>query len=172
MPESLLQTLPPASAVCAAQSLGQQPPRFNHLAHVAEFVAHPSLLRRRRPGPSQVAASVFSALRRRLTRAKADQGRSTTSSAGGGASAYETRKAVDEYLQFHYGRPEDLFPYSVGPKVGLSEWGGGVGCCGARVVGRRGCWDALLPGSFDGAASWPRHYARHLPFYATVESQA
>ena len=43
--------------------------------------------------------------------------RSTTSSAGGGAAAYETRKAVDEYLQFHFGRDEDILPYKNGPKV-------------------------------------------------------
>jgi hypothetical protein len=45
--------------------------------------------------------------------------RSTTSSVGGGAAAYETRKAVDEYLQFHYGRDEDLLPYTAGPKASV-----------------------------------------------------
>lgn len=71
------------------------------------------------------AASVLPALWRRLQRrgvlpaAAADEGRSTTSSAGGGAGAYETRKAVDEYLQFHFGRPEDIMPYDCGPKDAL-----------------------------------------------------
>jgi hypothetical protein len=74
------------------------------------------------------AASVLPALWRRLrwrggsaaAAAAADPTRSTTSSAGGGTGAYETRRAVDEYLQFHYGRPEEILPYDVGPKVGGS----------------------------------------------------
>ncbi|GAX83216.1 hypothetical protein CEUSTIGMA_g10642.t1 [Chlamydomonas eustigma] len=45
--------------------------------------------------------------------------RSTTSSAGGGAAAYETVKAVDEYLQFHFGTDQDIMPYSNGPKEAL-----------------------------------------------------
>ncbi|GLI58723.1 hypothetical protein VaNZ11_000476 [Volvox africanus] len=48
------------------------------------------------------------------------QERSTTSSAGGGSAAYETKKAVDEYLQFHFAAPEDLLPYANGPKDALS----------------------------------------------------
>ncbi|PRW60369.1 hypothetical protein C2E21_0705 [Chlorella sorokiniana] len=51
--------------------------------------------------------------------AAADPSRSTTSSAGGGVSAYETRRAVDEYLQFHYGKPEEILPYELGPKDAL-----------------------------------------------------
>ena len=43
--------------------------------------------------------------------------RSTTSSTGGGPSAYENKKAVDEYLQMHYATADELIPYSVGPKV-------------------------------------------------------
>lgn len=74
------------------------------------------------------AASVLPALWRRLrwrggsaaAAAAVDPTRSTTSSAGGGTGAYETRRAVDEYLQFHYGRPEEILPYDVGPKVGGS----------------------------------------------------
>ena len=64
-----------------------------------------------------LAASVIASLRRRLRKKAKEEGRSTTSSSGGGASAYETRKAVDEYVQFHYGRPDDLLPYPMGPKV-------------------------------------------------------
>nr|QKY15185.1 predicted protein [Polytomella parva] len=45
--------------------------------------------------------------------------RSTTSSAGGGASAYETKKAVEEYLMFHYGAAEDILPYKTGPHSAL-----------------------------------------------------
>lgn len=51
--------------------------------------------------------------------------RSTTSSAGGGSAAYETRKAVDEYIQFHFGSQEDLLPYANGPKVWLDI----ITCC-------------------------------------------
>lgn len=43
--------------------------------------------------------------------------RSTTSSAGGGAVAYETSKAVDEYLQMHFALPDEVFPYKNAPKV-------------------------------------------------------
>lgn len=38
---------------------------------------------------------------------------------GGGAAAYETTKAVDEYLQFHYAPAEQLLPYTDAPKVRL-----------------------------------------------------
>ncbi len=79
-------------------------------------------------------ASLLPAIWRRLQRrgagpavgpaaaAAADPTRSTTSSAGGGVSAYETRRAVDEYLQFHYGKPEEILPYELGPKVGAGLW--------------------------------------------------
>ncbi|KAI3429225.1 hypothetical protein D9Q98_005324 [Chlorella vulgaris] len=76
------------------------------------------------------AAAVLPAIWRRLRSLRRKRGlppvptpaaaaRSTTSSAGGGADAYETRKAVDEYLQFHFGRPEDIIPYDIGPKEAL-----------------------------------------------------
>ena len=44
-------------------------------------------------------------------------GRSTTSSAGGGAAAYETSRAVDEYLQLHFASADEVFPYDDAPKV-------------------------------------------------------
>ncbi|CAD7704115.1 unnamed protein product [Ostreobium quekettii] len=47
------------------------------------------------------------------------KGRSVTSSAGGGPAAYETTRAVDEYLQFHYG-DKDVLPYERGPKDALN----------------------------------------------------
>ena len=31
----------------------------------------------------------------------------------GGSAVYETAKAVDEYIQFHYADPADLLPYPV-----------------------------------------------------------
>ncbi|CAE7522625.1 unnamed protein product [Symbiodinium sp. KB8] len=42
----------------------------------------------------------------------ADAEMSTTSSAHSGA-VYETSTAVSEYLQFHYGKPEDIMPYTL-----------------------------------------------------------
>ena len=79
------------------------------------------------------AASVLPALWRRLRRplaaaaaGPADASRSTTSSAGGGVAAYESRKAVDEYLQFHFGKPEEVMPYDCGPKVRPAGQAGGA----------------------------------------------
>ena len=43
-----------------------------------------------------------------------DEGHSTTSSAQG-VNVYESSKAVAEYLMFHFGSPNDVFPY--GPSV-------------------------------------------------------
>lgn len=45
------------------------------------------------------------------------ENRSVTSILGGGAKAYETRKAVDEYLQFHFGDPSVVVPYPFIPEV-------------------------------------------------------
>ncbi len=39
----------------------------------------------------------------------------TGAGAGGGPATYETRRAVDEYLQFHFGKPSDVMPYKDGP---------------------------------------------------------
>lgn len=122
-----------------------------------------------------VAASVFAALRRRLAphggvagaakAGAADANRSTTSSAGGGAGAYETRKAVDEYLQFHYGRAEELLPYSNGPKVGSR--GGGRGGTGAGRLAQQRHGRAQ-----GGTAAVPRHGAmRQLCLAARGSSQ-
>ena len=46
--------------------------------------------------------------------------RSTASSGVSGATVYETSRAVDEYLLFHYGNPSLLMPYSFGPLNALS----------------------------------------------------
>ena len=68
-------------------------------------------------GAGALGAALAIALRK-LRKGKGSlEERSTTSSAGGGASAYETRKAVDEYLQFHFGAPADVMPYANGPKA-------------------------------------------------------
>lgn len=49
----------------------------------------------------------------------ADAEMSTTSSAHSGA-VYETSTAVSEYLQFHYGKPEDIMPYTAAEGAPLS----------------------------------------------------
>jgi len=45
--------------------------------------------------------------------------RSTTASGVGGSAVYETAKAVDEYLQFHFATEEELVPYSAPPPGAL-----------------------------------------------------
>lgn len=66
-----------------------------------------------------------------MTKSANLEDRSTTSSAGGGTAAYETRKAVEEYLQFHFGKDEDILPYENGPKVVCVTmvWGGAQHAC-------------------------------------------
>src|ERR1044072_590130 len=43
--------------------------------------------------------------------------RSTTAS---GSQVYESKRAVDEYLLFHYGKHEDLMPYNTVPGIELA----------------------------------------------------
>lgn len=45
------------------------------------------------------------------------ENRSVTSILGGSSKAYETRKAVDEYVQFHFGDPSTVAPYPFIPEV-------------------------------------------------------
>lgn len=50
---------------------------------------------------------------------------STTSTSSGmtsgaGPVVYEQRRAVDEYIQFHFGKPDDVLPYKDGPHRALS----------------------------------------------------
>lgn len=51
-------------------------------------------------------------MRRYLAAASADIPRSTTNSGVGGSAVYESAKAVDEYLQFHFGNEKELVPYN------------------------------------------------------------
>jgi putative 4-mercaptohistidine N1-methyltranferase len=55
------------------------------------------------------------------TAAAAAAVRSTTDSGVAGSSVYETDRAVDEYLQFHYAKSSDLMPYpdAVAPTAAL-----------------------------------------------------
>lgn len=41
------------------------------------------------------------------------------STAASGSGVYESKRAVDEYLLFHYGSPELLMPYEFGPRSAL-----------------------------------------------------
>ena len=36
-----------------------------------------------------------------------------------GVQVYEQRRVVDEYIQFHFGKPEDIMPYKDGPTSAL-----------------------------------------------------
>eukprot|EP00053_Salpingoeca_punica_P007702 m.70037 g.70037 ORF g.70037 m.70037 type:complete len:275 (-) comp14285_c0_seq2:314-1138(-) len=54
------------------------------------------------------------------TKQGVDESRSTTSSSAGGPAAYESNRAVSEYVQFHFGSPEDVMPYAFGPREGLA----------------------------------------------------
>jgi len=49
----------------------------------------------------------------------AQEVRSTTASGVGGSAVYETRRAVEEYLQFHYATDKELMPFACGPKDAL-----------------------------------------------------
>ena len=44
---------------------------------------------------------------------------STTPGGGGGPEVYENKRVVDEYVQFHFGKPEDILPYKDGPHSAL-----------------------------------------------------
>jgi len=45
---------------------------------------------------------------------------SVRSTAASGSQVYESRRAVDEYLLFHYGKEEDLLPLRQGPRDALN----------------------------------------------------
>jgi SAM-dependent methyltransferase len=44
---------------------------------------------------------------------------STGVGAGGGPGVYETKKAIDEYVQFHFGDPQEVLPWRDGPREAL-----------------------------------------------------
>jgi len=50
----------------------------------------------------------------------AGTGTGSTTGSSGGVALYETRKAVNEYLQFHFGVDDDILPYEFGPKGALN----------------------------------------------------
>eukprot|EP00951_Prasinocladus_malaysianus_P029110 scaffold267351_cov38-Prasinocladus_malaysianus.AAC.1 len=48
-----------------------------------------------------------------------ESGTGSTTASTGGVALYETKKAVNEYLQFHFGGDSDVLPYDFGPKSAL-----------------------------------------------------
>ena len=89
------------------------------------------------------------------TAAAAATVRSTTDSGVAGSSVYETDRAVDEYLQFHYAKSSDLMPYGdhVAPTAALEFpqrcarlWGRTASrlllpCASAAVASHLVAWD-------------------------------
>lgn len=57
-----------------------------------------------------IRTSNLKSLKTHLLRGMANQVRSTAAS---GSQVYESKRAVDEYLLFHYGQPSDLMPHSL-----------------------------------------------------------
>uniref|UniRef100_A0A061QMJ7 Methyltransferase type 11 domain-containing protein n=1 Tax=Tetraselmis sp. GSL018 TaxID=582737 RepID=A0A061QMJ7_9CHLO len=50
---------------------------------------------------------------------KQPTGSGSTTGSTGGVALYETKKAVNEYLQFHFGSEKDILPYEFGPQSAL-----------------------------------------------------
>ncbi len=84
--------------------------------------------------------------------------RSTTDSGVSGSSVYETARAVDEYLQFHYARAADLMPYppGVAPTAALEF----PERCASLCLGAEGRQRALDVGCSVGGMSF--QLARHF----------
>jgi putative 4-mercaptohistidine N1-methyltranferase len=78
---------------------------------------------------------------------------SGTGASGGGASVYESTRAVHEYLLFHYGAPDVLMPYSFGPHAALSFPQRTAQIC-ARYVPKSGTSRALDLGCAVGGAAF------------------
>lgn len=57
--------------------------------------------------------------RKMTTISKASPTQQVRSTAASGSGVYESKRAVDEYLLFHYGAPSLLMPYSFGPVAAL-----------------------------------------------------
>lgn len=53
----------------------------------------------------------------RIHSGKTRGSRSVSSSLAGGTRAYELSKAVDEYLDFHFGQDHRYLPFNQAPKV-------------------------------------------------------
>lgn len=87
----------------------------------------------------------------------------TGTGAGGGPAMYETKRAVDEYLQFHLGDPKDVLPYGEGaPHQALRFTQRCADLCSKhcrsapaarRTVGGGGSSDDLLLMPFESGAA-------------------
>lgn len=72
------------------------------------------------------------------------------STAASGSQVYESKRAVDEYLLFHYGKPNDHLPHMIGPRSALNFPGRSAKLCSDHVSGSR----ALDIGCAVGASSF------------------
>lgn len=72
--------------------------------------------------PAKVLKKPAASPRSRTPPSSSPHVRSTTDSGVGGAAVYETARAVDEYLQFHYASDAELMPYKadVAPTAALA----------------------------------------------------
>mmetsp|Transcript_13251 Transcript_13251/g.45847 ORF Transcript_13251/g.45847 Transcript_13251/m.45847 type:complete len:290 (-) Transcript_13251:133-1002(-) len=76
--------------------------------------------------------------------------RSTASSGTAGAAVYESSRAVEEYLAFHFGAPEDQMPWDGGPTAALRFMERAAAKCAAA----RGTGSALDLGCAVGGGSF------------------
>ena len=83
--------------------------------------------------------------------------RSTTAS---GSQVYESKRAVFEYLFFHYGESEKLLPYTFGPKEALNFPSRCADVCIDRAPGAKAPLRALDIGCAVGASTFAlaKHY--------------
>ena len=80
---------------------------------------------------------------------------SVRSTAASGSQVYESRRAVDEYLLFHYGKEEDLLPLGLGPKDALKFTERSVNICRDHVfLDRQAPSRALDLGCAVGSSSF------------------
>lgn len=74
------------------------------------------------------------------------------STAASGSQVYESKRAVDEYLLFHYGKPDDHLPHKHGPRSALNFPGRSAQLCNDHAVGEKK--RALDIGCAVGASSF------------------
>ena len=67
-----------------------------------------------------IGTNLFRHQRNRFSMASFSSNVKVRSTAASGSQVYESKRAVDEYLLFHYGKPEDHFPFKLGPLDALN----------------------------------------------------
>lgn len=98
-----------AGAACAATSLYWQYRLTSPSS--SSLVASSSSSRKLKKSKSRKKSSGLPGAGSEAGTAAAMSTASTGMSSGGGPQVYEQRRAVDEYLQFHFGKPDDVLPY-------------------------------------------------------------